>query len=80
MLSSKFNPDENFFDINDHAFFHKIVNENVPISLPDYIEPYTGQGRLQQANLLILLVMYVLSLLVRIHRVDLLFICHSSTE
>ena len=40
-----------FFDINDLAFFHKIVYENVPVSLPDYIEPYTGQGRLRQANL-----------------------------
>ena len=40
-----------FFDINDLAFFHKIVYKNVPISLPDYIEPYTGQGRLRQANL-----------------------------
>ena len=40
-----------FFDINDITFFHKIVNENVPISLPEYIELYTGQGRLRQANL-----------------------------
>ena len=46
MLSGKFNPDENFFDINDLAFFHKIVYEDVPVSLPDYMEPYTGQGRL----------------------------------
>ena len=47
MLLGKFNPDEIFFEINDLAFFHKIVHENVPISLPDYIEPYTGQGRLR---------------------------------
>ena len=40
-----------FFDINDLTFFHKIIYESVPISLPDYIEPYTGQGRLRQANL-----------------------------
>ena len=51
MLPGKFNPYENFFDINNLAFFHKIVYENVPISLPGYIEPYTGQGRLRQANL-----------------------------
>ena len=40
-----------FFDINDLTFFHKIVHENVPILLPEYIKPYTGQGRLRQANL-----------------------------
>ena len=40
-----------FFDINDLTFLHKIIYESVPISLPDYIEPYTGQGRLRQANL-----------------------------
>ena len=40
-----------FFDINDLSFFHKIVYGNVPILLPEYIEPYKGQGRLRQANL-----------------------------
>ena len=40
-----------FFDINDLTFFHKIVYENVPILLPEYIELYRGQGRLRQANL-----------------------------
>ena len=40
-----------FFDINDLSFFHKIVHGNVPILLPEYIEPYKGQGRLRQANL-----------------------------
>ena len=40
-----------FFDINDLAFFHKIVYENIPISLPDYIKAYTGQGRLRKTNL-----------------------------
>ena len=40
-----------FFDINDLTFFHKIVYENVPILLPEYIKPYTGQGRLRQAKL-----------------------------
>ena len=40
-----------FFDINDLTFFHKIVYENVPILLPEYIKPYTVQGRLRQANL-----------------------------
>ena len=40
-----------FFDINDLTFFHKIVYENVPILLPEYIELYRGQGRFRQANL-----------------------------
>ena len=40
-----------FFDINDLSFFHKIVHGKVPILLPEYIEPYKGQGRLRQANL-----------------------------
>ena len=40
-----------FFDINDLSLFHKIVHGNVPLLLPEYIEPYKGQGRLRQANL-----------------------------
>ena len=40
-----------FFDINDLVFFHKIVNNTIPFSLPDYIKPYSGQGRLRQTNL-----------------------------
>ena len=40
-----------FFDINDLVFFHKIVNNTIPFSLPDYIKSYSGQGRLRQTNL-----------------------------
>ena len=40
-----------FFDIRDLILFHKIVYEKVPISLPTFIKPYTGYGRLHNANL-----------------------------
>ena len=40
-----------FFDINDLVSFHKMVYEKIPASLPDFIYPYTGQGRLRQSNL-----------------------------
>ena len=40
-----------FFDINDLVFFHKIVNNKIPFSLPDYIHPYSGKNRLRQSNL-----------------------------
>ena len=40
-----------FFDINDLVFFHKIVNNTIPFSLPDCIKPYSGQCRLRQTNL-----------------------------
>ena len=40
-----------FFDINDLVFFHTIVNNEIPFSLPDYIKPYSGKGRLRQSNL-----------------------------
>ena len=40
-----------FFDINDLVFFHKIVNNKIPFSLPDYIKPCLGKGRLRQSNL-----------------------------
>ena len=40
-----------FFDINDLVFFHKIVYNLVPFSLPNFIQLYTGQGRLRNLNL-----------------------------
>ena len=40
-----------FFDMNDLTFFHKTIYESIPISLSEYTELYTGQGRLRQANL-----------------------------
>ena len=57
--------------------FHKIIYESVPISLPDYIEPYTGQGRLRQANLDSL--SYVCTF-THTHHVDPHFTSHSFTE
>ena len=40
-----------FFDINDLVFSHKIVNNKIPFSLPDYIHPYSGKNRFRQWNL-----------------------------
>ena len=36
---------------SDLVFFHKIVYNLVPFSLPNFIQPYTGQGRLRHLNL-----------------------------
>ena len=44
-------PMKRFFDINDLSYFHKIVYGQIPINLPEYIQPYNGQSRLRQANL-----------------------------
>ena len=44
-------PMKRFFDINDLSYFHKIVYEQIPINLPEYIQPYNGQSRLRQANM-----------------------------
>ena len=40
-----------FFDPRDLVLFHKIVCESVPISLPTFVRPYSGPGRLRHANL-----------------------------
>ena len=40
-----------FFDINDLVFFHKIINNKIPMTLPSFLQPYIGQGRLRNANL-----------------------------
>ena len=47
----KITPMSIFFDMRDLILFHKIVYERVPISLPTFIKPYTGFGRLRNANL-----------------------------
>ena len=44
-------PMKRFFDINDLSCFHKIVYGQIPINLPEYIQPYNGQSRLRQANM-----------------------------
>ena len=40
-----------FFDINDLTYFHKIINNQIPLNIPEYIKPYTGQSRLRQIHL-----------------------------
>ena len=40
-----------FFDINDLTYFHKIINNQIPLNIPEYIKPYTGQSMLRQTNL-----------------------------
>ena len=39
------------FDINDLIFFHKIINNKIPMTLPSFLQPYIGQGRLRNDNL-----------------------------
>ena len=39
-----------FSDINDLTYFHKIINNQIPLNIPEYIKPYTGQSRLRQTN------------------------------
>ena len=39
------------FDLNDLLFFHKIVNNLVPVSLPSYLSFYEGGSRLRRCHL-----------------------------
>ena len=39
------------FDLNDLLFFHKVVNDLVPISLPSYLSFYQGGSRLRRCHL-----------------------------
>ena len=39
------------FDLNDLILFHKIVFENTPIKLPDYISKFDGMSRLRERHL-----------------------------
>ena len=39
------------FDLNDLLFFHKIINELVPVSLPSYLSFYEGGSRLRRCHL-----------------------------
>ena len=39
------------FDLNDLIFFHKIVNELVPVYLPSYLSFYEGGSRLRRCHL-----------------------------
>ena len=52
MLPNQFiSPMKVFFDINDLIYFHKIINNQIPLNIPKYIQPYTGQSRLRQSKL-----------------------------
>ena len=44
-------PIELHFKLNDLLFFHKIVNNLIPVSLPSYIIPYSGSLRLRSSFL-----------------------------
>ena len=44
-------PLQQHFDINDLLFFHKIVYNIIPVSLPNYISPYDGVSRLRTSHL-----------------------------
>ena len=38
------------FDLNDLIFFHKVVNDLIPVSLPEYLSFYQGSSRLRQCH------------------------------
>ena len=44
-------PISKHFDLKDLCFFHKIVNDLIPIKLPDYVTKYRGNSRLRNKNL-----------------------------
>ena len=44
-------PLQQHFDLNDLLFFHKIVYNIIPVSLPNYISPYNGVSRLRESHL-----------------------------
>ena len=39
------------FELNDLLFFHKIINQQIDIPLPPYIQSYNGQSRLRNCHL-----------------------------
>ena len=39
------------FELNDLLFFYKIVSNLIPVALPSYISPYTGDSRLRNAHM-----------------------------
>ena len=44
-------PLQQLFDLNDLLFFHKIVYNIIPVSLPNYISPYDGVSRQRASHL-----------------------------
>ena len=41
------------FELNDLVFFYKIIYELVPVSLPAYISPYSGDSRLRNTRMVL---------------------------
>ena len=39
------------FKLNDLLFFHKVINNIIPVSHPEYIKPYSGNSRLRSNRL-----------------------------
>ncbi len=39
------------FNLNDLVFFHKVVNEYIPVNLPTYLTWFDGRSRLRQSHL-----------------------------
>ena len=39
------------FDLNNLIFFHKLVNDLIPVCLPEYLSFYQGSSRLRQCHL-----------------------------
>ena len=39
------------FKLNDLLFFHKVIHNTIPVSLPEYIKKYTGNSRLRSRYL-----------------------------
>ena len=39
------------FDLNDLLFFHKVINDLVPLTLPEYLTFYEGGSRLRRCHL-----------------------------
>ena len=39
------------FDLNDLLYFHKVINDLVPVSLPSYLSFYDGSSRLRRCHL-----------------------------
>ena len=44
-------PLQQHFDLNDLLFFHKIIYDIIPVSLPSYISPYDGVSRVRDNHL-----------------------------
>ena len=39
------------FDLNDLVFFHKVLHDLVPVSMPNYLNLFDGNTRLRSTHL-----------------------------